>query len=546
MNPSPQGLESRRGWLLIVALALAAAAWSMRNGFVYDDAVAIAHNPLPHSLANSARIWSSGYWPAGLLYRPLTMQLFAFEWWVGGGAPWLFHLVNLALYAAVAVLVYRLACRVLGEDLERRLAFAAAAVFAVHPVHVEVVANSVGQSELLAAFFVLLAVERYLVWRERADWGAGRRAALALLTILAIAAKETGYVLPFLLAAAELLVVSDRKGWRSRFREAGPVFTMVASAVVAALLVRIVVFTSLKGEVAAVPLRDLGLAERAVAMLAAVPEWGRLLVWPAHLQAQYGPPELPVSAVLSPAHWFGLALLLLGLSALVLSWRRAPALAFGLAWIAIGIAPVSNLVTATGVIIAERTLFLPSVGLALAAGWCFGILTAPRVGRVTRFAVRVAGLAVIAAGALRSAERAGVWRTQSLFFERLERDAPGSYRAQFSAGTWYLSAKRYSDAERALGSARQLYQDDPAVYETFGQLYRVQKHCDRALPILSEGLSHHPRAIVLRSRTIECAIAVGDSARARALAGEAVAAGQSEFESTLRRLRVAPAERGVP
>src|ERR1051325_7436599 len=139
--------------MLVAGLAAATAGPSLGNGFVYDDVPAIVENPLCHSLAHSAQIWVSSYWRAGLLYRPLTIQLFALEWRAGGGAPWPFHLVNLVLYAAAAWLVYRLARRVLPAGA----AFAAAALFAVHPVHVEVTANAVGQSELLAALFVLLA-----------------------------------------------------------------------------------------------------------------------------------------------------------------------------------------------------------------------------------------------------------------------------------------------------------------------------------------------------------------------------------------------------
>src|ERR1041385_5082473 len=94
--------------ILVAGLAAATAAPSLGNGFVYDDLPAIVENPLLHSLANSAQIWVSSYWRAGPLYRPLTVQLFALEWRAGGGAPWPFHLVNIALYAAVAWLVYRL------------------------------------------------------------------------------------------------------------------------------------------------------------------------------------------------------------------------------------------------------------------------------------------------------------------------------------------------------------------------------------------------------------------------------------------------------
>jgi len=91
-------------------------------------------------------------------------------------------------------------------------------------------------------------------------------------------------------------------------------------------------------------------------------------------------------------------------------------------------------------------------------------------------------------------------------------------------------------AESAFSSARALYRNDPAVYEELGQIYRAQKRCDRAVPIFDEGLGRHPDAILLRSRLIECLLAVGDTVRARTLAREAVNRGQSEFAATLRRL----------
>ena len=529
--------------ILVAGLAAATAAPSLGNGFVYDDVPAIVENPLLHSLAQSAHIWASSYWRAGMLYRPLTIQLFALEWRTAGGAPWPFHLANIVLYAAVAWLVYRLARRVLPAGA----AFAAAALFAVHPVHVEVTANAVGQSELLAALFVLLAVERYLAWRESGGLGAGRRGGLALLYLLAIAAKETGYVLPALLAAAEILMVAGRGPRRDRWRAIAPAYLILAAVAVTGLLVRLIVFGGPKGEVAELPLRGLVAGERAIVMLAAVPEWFRLLLWPAHLQAHYGPPALPTGGGFGARHWLGLWLLIATLALAGWAWRRAPVVALGLAWAAIALAPVSNLVTATGVLVAERTLFLPSVGAVLAAGWGIGWLAIRLTGRRMAEAVVAAGLVVLGTvAAVRSARRATVWRSQAGFFEQLERDAPGSYRAQLAAGTYFSTVRRVTDAERTLSAARALYQEDPAVYETLGQLYRMEKRCDRALPVFAEGVQRHPEGTVLRSRLIECLLAVGDTARARAVARDALARGQTEFESTLRRLGDGPGGGRLP
>lgn len=511
-------------------LAFLVALPSLGNGFVYDDVPAIVANPIV-TAGHFLGIWTSPYWPLGLLYRPLTVQLFALEWQAGGGSPIPFHVVNAILYVAVTLLVARIARRWLPPVG----ALIAGLGFAVHPVHVEVVANGVGQSELLAGLFVLIAVDRYLAWRDDpAGFTTGRRVALAACYVLAIAAKETGYVLPVLLLGIEL--ISGEPGSRRRLKPAGYVLLLLGGVAIAGLLLRVILFGGLAGETPQVPLRGLGMVTRSVAMLAVIPHWTRLFLFPVHLQAHYGPPEIPVSASLDPQHLLGLALLLLFLGFFGWAVSRARPVAIGLAWVAIALFPVSNLLAATGVLLAERTLFLPSVGLAVILGWLGGEAVQrvrPPAGRHT---VQVVLLVLLVAAGWRFMARSAVWRDQNGFFAALERDAPGSYRAQLSAGVYYKGERRYEDAERLLHRAWSLYRDDPAVFEEFGQLYRIQGRCDRGLPILAEGVERHPDETVVRARLIECALALGDTNRARQVAREGVQRGRNEFEGTLKRL----------
>jgi hypothetical protein len=512
-------------------LALLVALPSLVNGFVYDDVPAIVANPIV-TAGHFLGIWTSPYWPLGLLYRPLTVQLFALEWQAGGGSPLPFHLVNALLYVAVTVLVARIARR----WLPSAGALIAGLGFAVHPAHVEVVANGVGQSELLAALFVLIAVDRYLAWRDDpAGFTASRRGALAACYVLAIAAKETGYVLPVLLLGIALLDGGPGAA-RRRVRPAGSLLLLLGCVAIAGLLLRVILFGGLAGESPQVPLRGLGLLARVAAMLAVIPHWTRLFLFPVHLQAHYGPPAIPVSASLDALHLLGLALLLLFLVLLGWTARRARPVAIGLAWMAIGLLPVSNLLTATGVLLAERTLFLPSVGLAIILGW----IATEAVQRVRSPAglrlAQVVLVAVLGAAGGRFIARSPVWHDQDGFFAALERDAPGSYRAQLTAGVYYKGARRFEDAERALHRAWSLYRGDPAVFEEYGQLYRIQGRCDRGLPIFAEGVERHPDETVVRARLIECALALGDTNRARQVAREGVQRGRSEFEGTLKRL----------
>lgn len=523
-----------RPGVLVAGLALAASASGLGNGFVYDDVPIIQQNPLAHDPLALGRIWTTPYWPAGLLYRPVTLQLFGAEWALGGGHPVVFHAVSILLKVLTALLLWRLARRLLPP----LPALAAASLFAVHPVHAESVANVVGQAELLATALALLIVERYLAWRAPGPLGLGQRALLALLTLTAILSKETGAVVPALLVAAELLLVAPAVSWRRRAGVLAPVLALQAGAVLVAILLRIIVLGPTPGAGPAVALQGLSAGERIAGMLAVVPEWVRLLLWPAHLEAEYGPPGIAVTGPPGAIHLLGLLLLVTFVVLLIRAWRRRPVVAFGLAWTGLALLPVSNVLTTTGVILAERTLLLPSAGAMLALGGGFALLF-PRL-EAAKAQRRFLGYALlgglILAGALRSIERQPVWKDPDGFVRRLETDSPTSYRAHLIASRHYSETGRHREAERAGARAYSLFKGDPQVFEQYGQTMRRQGRCADALAVLADGVRRFPGRTVVRSRLIECALAVGDTARARAVAQDGIRQGGTEFEGTLRRL----------
>lgn len=526
--------QLRRPEVLIALLALAASATSLGNGFVYDDMSIVYQNRIVHNLGASEQIWHTAYWPAGLLYRPLTIQLFALQWAAGGGSRLVFHAFSVLLMILVALLFWRLARRILPPDP----ALAASALFAVHPVHVESVANVVGQAELLAAGFALLAIERYLAWRREGGLHLGHRVALAMVTLAAIASKETGYAIPLLLVAAEFLLAGKGTGWRDKCRALAPTMLLQLGVAAAAVLIRIIVLGPTTGAGPSTAFEGLSTGARIAGMLSVVPEWVRLMLWPAHLQAEYGPPGIPMRDAFGPMHLLGLLLLILTALLFLATRRRAPMIPFGLAWFAITILPVSNLLTPSGVVLAERTLFLPSAGALLVVGGGLMLLLPRLEARGARAAqiawALLAGM--VLAGAIRSSGRQLAWKEQAGFFRKLEADAPRTYRAQLAASNFYSEKGQYPAAERAARRAFELYRGDPQVHEQLGQMLRRRGRCADALPVLADGVRRFPERTLVRSRLIECTLAVGDTAGALALAVEGVGLGRTEFESTIRRL----------
>ena len=245
------GADDPRGWmwlgLSIAALALLASGVGIHNGFAYDDRWIIVQNANAHSLNRPWELFGTTYWPTtrgASLYRPLTILLYAAQWVFGGGAPFLYHFVNISLYVVDAVLVLLLGL----QCLPRSGAWVAAALFAVHPVHVEAVANVVGQAELWTGLVLLSAVLIYV--RERQGGVTiPRRWSIAIvaLYVAGMLIKENAIVLPALLVIAELFLVRDTRPWRERADELFTLLVWMTMFAVAFLWAR----TRVTGEIGA-------------------------------------------------------------------------------------------------------------------------------------------------------------------------------------------------------------------------------------------------------------------------------------------------------
>ncbi|HEX3866956.1 MAG TPA: glycosyltransferase family 39 protein [Gemmatimonadaceae bacterium] len=390
------------------ALAIASSISGILNDFVYDDVPMIRDNDRVHHLAKIGTIFSHAYWPPPFveqLYRPLTVTLFALEDAAGGGRPIVFRIVSYLLYAISALLVLRVASRLLPS----RVALGVAILFAVHPVHVEAVALGVNQAELLIGIFSSWMVLRYVDARRRSaalQWS--EWAALSAIYAAAMLTKESGFVLPLLLLAVELfLFASDSAMERARGLWRG--YACLAAVSCGGLAIRATVLGHPVGAVGTRMLAGLGVGGRMLVMLQVVPTWLRLFAWPAVLSADYatvdfGPPSF------GPLEIFGFALVCAVLVSIYALRRRAPVVSFGLAWCVVGLLPVSNVIP-TGILLAERTLFLPSIGFLIAVGAAADVVMQRRPAPAVRRAIAVGAIGVAAFGVAKSLARNAAWNS---------------------------------------------------------------------------------------------------------------------------------------
>jgi hypothetical protein len=427
-------MNRRLAFLLVTVLAAAVYLNSLDNGFALDDRPVVAFNTHVHGLEKLGEALTGPYWPirpaSHGMYRPLTSATFAVDWEIWGGQPVGFHLSNIALHVLVTALVFLLLLA-LGAGVPA--AAAAGAVFAVHPVHVEAVANVVGRGELLSALFFIAATLVY-TRRARADEGRGwgTAAAVGSLYFLSLAAKEMGATLPALLV---LMHVATEADLRAAFRAAldrWRVFAASGVAFAVYMALRWVNIQTLTAGAGGAPwfYQEPGIA-RLLTAIRVWPEYLRLSFVPIDLVADYGPGVIvPVTTWLDPLVLLGLATAMGVTAAAVLAWRKARLLSIGVLWFAITILPVSNLPFATGVLLAERSLYLPSVGIAMAVAAVAEIV---RLGAPLRLRAAVAVLvALVAAGAARTWVRNPVWEDTNTVIDSMIRDHPANYRAQWA------------------------------------------------------------------------------------------------------------------
>lgn len=483
--------------VLVLLVALASSATGLGNLFAYDDIPVIVENPMVTGLHAPWAYLSDSYWGperGNALYRPLTVIAFALEWAVGKGSPLPFHLANVVLYALASLAVLAL----LRTLLPSAAALAAALAWAAHPVHVEAVANVVGQSEMLAALPMLGAVTAYIVDRRAGLLRPRTVALIAACFAAALLFKEHGVLLPALLLAAELSFAGrafavDTDGPARRWL----LVRIMLLELVVYLVVRFTVLQGFAGDTPHPALEGLRIGERSWVMLALVPEFVRLLWWPVVLYADYSPQAVLFLPSPAAGHLVGAAWMALTVALFAYGWRRDRIIAFALLWIALALGPISNILVATGVLIAERTLFLPSVGIALLAGRVMQLAWPvlkdfPK--RWVRLAVPGAAGVVLLSAVAQSADRQAVWADNATLFSTTVVDAPTNFRAQYLLGELFGAVGARARAEERLRTADSLYPGYDLIELSLARVLHFEDRCAEALPLYGAVLAKRPDA----------------------------------------------------
>ncbi len=392
-------------WVLILA-GFVAYRGVLKCGFVYDDVQLILQNPFiknPHLWVKVflGTLFSfEGTGAQGGFYRPLTIVSYWLICRVAGLDPAAYHFLLLVLYAVSIWIVYRVGGKILHNDLA---AFAGAMLWALNPLHVEVVAWVSSMSDVGCTLFYLLGFWMFLRAEEHAPGNLKWHVAAAAVYFPALFFKEMAFSFPLILLAY-WYCFSSGASWRRRAINWIP----YVAAVALCAFVRVAVMGHFSPNS---PFR-IGRSKIAWAALGLLGQHAKLFFWPVNL-SEFRDFNLATS-LRSPWPWA--ALLVIALACIYR--RRNPQLSFLVLWWVVAILPTLNYRQLTIPIVADRFSYTASVGLCLALGylafdWAPKYFNGESVAWVTG-----GGLAVVAAfWAVQTARTIPHWRNNDALFD---------------------------------------------------------------------------------------------------------------------------------
>lgn len=461
----------------------------------YDDQAYVTENK--HVLAGLT--WAGVQWAFTTSemgsWHPLTWlsHMLDVEWFgVNAGAH---HAVNLGFHAANSLLLLLLLWRLTGQV---GASFFAAALFALHPTHVESVAWVSERKDVLSTFFGLLSLLAYVHYARQPATLDPQRSSARFLTSgpywLVILFLALGLMSkPMLVTWPLLMLLLDF--WPLRRREWGSMhpatwLPLVAEKLPLLLLVggiAVVTVLTQHGSAAVLSLAELPLSQRLANTLNSLGIYVMQFVWPAGLAPFYPLPEALASG----------RVLLVGLSLVVLSgvavWgaRRWPWLTVGWFWYLIAVFPVSGVLQAGWQAHADRYLYVPSIGLGWLVTWG-GLMwwqnrAQHRDGLV---GLGLSGLAVLGWLTFQQAER---WQNTERLFTHALQVTRHNFIAHQSLGEELLKQNRMAEAREHFTTALALNPQLPTVRNNLAVMLLQEENFAAAEPEFAAVLREQPK-----------------------------------------------------
>ncbi len=499
---------------ILAALAIIPYINCLKNEFVLDDTRLIVDNPFIKDPANIGEAFYSDFWWGTTLgfsglYRPVTIISYILSYSVSGLNPLSFHLISIILHVIVVLSIYYFLNSLYEE---RFVAFLAAALFAVHPIHTESVTWISGRPDLLAAvfFFTSLIIFAKLCGTKRSVTTFFSLLFLSLfLYFLALLSKESSIVLVGILPIILYFFAAKKSGgalgiaMQSIFSRSA-LFKYSGYLLVTGIY--LLLRWSMLGHIAfrphafvlGNPLIEADLYERIVTSSFLFFKYVMLMIAPVWLSIDYAAWQIPLSSFPPSALDF-LSLFVSGafLFFLAFSFKRSTRWFFPLAFFFVTYSIVSNIFYIVWIMFVERFMYLPSLGFfLLLALTCDLIIRRLRMQKERRLLLTLYVMIgiILVLFAARTFIRNYDWRNESVLWAKTVLVVPKSATAHANMGKVLMQMGKTMEAEEEFLHSISIYPDHAAVYVNLGDLYANEGELQKAKEQYVKAIRLNPKS----------------------------------------------------
>ena len=455
--------------ILLVAVTLAAYSPVFRNGFInYDDDAYVTKNPhVKAGLTSVSLAWAFNVGFAGN-WHPLTWMSHMLDYQLYGDKAADHHATSLILHLASTVLLFLIFRRMTGALWKSAFV---AALFALHPLHVESVAWVAERKDVLSTLFWVLAMGAYVLYTERPS--IGRYLAIALLFGLGLMAKPMLVTLPLVLLLLDYWPLDRvRRGW-SLVREKIPLLAMSVGS-------GIITFIAQHRGGAVASLEEFPTGVRIANALAAYAGYVGKTIVPRHLAIFYPHPgsSMPVWQVI------GSSVFLAGATILAVYYgRKRRYLLVGWLWYVITLIPVIGLVQVGRQAMADRYTYVPLIGIFIIAAMGLTELVGEKrnagTGDLGATLPRLAALVLIPLAIL-AGRQVGYWRNSEVLFQHALDVTKNNYLAHINLGMALGDEGRFDEAISQFQESLKIKSNDDMAHFSLGGVLMDKGELDAA------------------------------------------------------------------
>lgn len=473
------------------------------NGLALDDLIVLSGNQftqkgiagIPDIMTHDAFVGAYGEALnlSGGRYRPLSIVMLAIEVEFFGMNSGLHHFINVLLFALTSVLIFLLISKFLPNE-NNLIPFLSALFFLIHPIHTEVVANIKSRDEILMLLLCLLST--YILFSKKSN---GRLFLAAMLYFLGLLSKENAITFMAIIPLALLMF----KGWPLK-KIALTMLPFLAVSII--YLVMRDQFAGMIGDRVTTDIMDdpymrSGLAEKMATIMLVLLYYLKLLVFPHPLSYDYSYNQIPTSSFADPLVILSVLIHLgLMITAFVL-FNKQKTIAFGIIFYFATIFIVSNIVFNIGTSMAERFLYLPSLGFCMVMAVLIRILfKLPERGTVPLRAKWILPmLIIIALASVKTIARNKDWQDNYTLYKADYLKVPNSARARLYYGIELISRYNRTQDPRDIAEAieqiklsAEINPEFTYAYHNLGVAYQKINNHDEAIECYQKLLELEP------------------------------------------------------